>query len=222
MGRRPNLFSQKNMKYFSKHPAQFSVILILMGCVYLGVGIFFAVKLTADIPALLLILAAIASIVGGIVVAIKAFSMHKQYLEQQEMLAKSNIDEIDNMSGHTFEKYLQALYTKLGYQSILTRTSGDYGADLILKKGYEVIAIQAKHSKNKISISAVQEVIGAKNYYNATGIKVVTNNYFTKPAINLANANNVDLIDRTRLAELICESINVSNTEADTPKKEIA
>lgn len=215
MGKRRSFFTQKNMKYFSKHPAQFCIALIVMGCVYLGAGIYFAVGLPAEIPAVILILAGILSILFGIVVAIAAKNDKKRYLQEQEMLAKSNINDVDNMNGRTFEQFLHALYTKLGYQSTLTRTSGDYGADLILKKDGLIIAVQAKHSKNKISISAVQEIIGAKKYYQATKTAVVTNNYFTKPAQNLAEANNVELIDRTKLASLICQSKNINENLLD-------
>lgn len=224
MARRSSLFSQKNMKYFAKHPTQFSIALTVMGCVYLGVGIFFAVGISVQIPATILIIAGVISILFGIAVAIGAKIDKKRYLQEQEMLAKSNISDVDNMTGRTFEKFLHALYTKLGYQSTLTRTSGDYGADLILRKDGLVIAVQAKHSKNKISISAVQEIIGAKKYYQATKIAVVTNNYFTKPAQNLAEANNVELIDRTQLAFLICQSKNNDNKDIkiEINKKDVA
>ncbi|NER44825.1 restriction endonuclease, partial [Bacillus megaterium NBRC 15308 = ATCC 14581] len=41
-----------------------------------------------------------------------------------------------------------------------------------------------------------------KNYYKADEVWVITNNYFTQPAINLAYANNVILIDRDSLIQL--------------------
>jgi restriction system protein len=48
-------------------------------------------------------------------------------LWEKQRLAKSGIDDIDNMSGKTFEKYLEVLFEKLGYRVERTRYVGDYG-----------------------------------------------------------------------------------------------
>ncbi|WP_176521379.1 restriction endonuclease, partial [Priestia megaterium] len=65
--------------------------------------------------------------------------------------------------------------------------------------------IQAKRygSKNRVSISAVQEVYGAKAYYKANQAWVVTNSYFTKQAKELAAACDVTLVDRADLQKFI-------------------
>ncbi len=49
---------------------------------------------------------------------------------EKQRLAKSGIDDIDQMSGKTFEKYLEVLFEKLGYRVERTPYIGDYGADL--------------------------------------------------------------------------------------------
>ncbi|TBX57954.1 restriction endonuclease [Bacillus mycoides] len=49
----------------------------------------------------------------------------------------------------------------------MTKGSGDFGADLILKNNSEKIIVQAKRYKNKVGIQSAQEVIGAKRYYDA-------------------------------------------------------
>ncbi|MBD5092359.1 MAG: restriction endonuclease [Clostridiales bacterium] len=185
---------------------------MIIGIVITSVGAYFATSVS-DTIGILFIISGILSILIGCGLLFSAYSKKKQYEKQQELLSKSNINQVDQMDGITFERFLQAIFTKLGYEVQLTRTTGDYGADLILKKDNEIIAVQAKNSKNKISISAVQEIIGAKSYYHATKIAVATNNFFTQPAINLANANGVDLIDRTRLAEIICQSRNINSNQ---------
>lgn len=63
------------------------------------------------------------------------------------------------MSGSEFEEYLLAHFGKLGYKGKLTKTTNDYGADLIVKKKKEVIVIQAKRHKSKVGIKAVQEIV---------------------------------------------------------------
>ena len=52
-----------------------------------------------------------------------------------------------------------------------------------------------------MGIKAVQEIFSAKSYYGADECWVITNNFFTDPAIKLAFANNVILIDRDQLIE---------------------
>lgn len=107
--------------------------------------------------------------------------------------------EIDYMSGIEFEHYLKQYFTKLGFYAEVTKATGDYGADLILEKHGVISVVQAKRSQSKINNKAIQEIVAAKKYYNATHGIVVTNNYFTDNAINLAKHNNIELIDRDTL-----------------------
>ena len=50
---------------------------------------------------------------------------------------------------------------------------------------------------------AVQEVVAAKAIHRCTRGIVVTNNYFTASARQLANANDIELVDRDGLRNLI-------------------
>ncbi|PGQ11979.1 endonuclease [Bacillus cereus] len=126
----------------------------------------------------------------------------RAYKLKMEELRQSSIDEIDQMNGLQFEKYLGSLYQSLGYNAQVTKGSGDFGADLILENNDEKIIVQAKRYSNKVSIQAVQEIVAAKGFYNAENAWVVTNNYFTAPARKLADANDVLLIDRDLLIKL--------------------
>ncbi len=115
---------------------------------------------------------------------------------------------IDTLSGIEFEDYLLNLFKALGYEGKTTLTSNDYGADLVITKDKIKTVVQAKRYLDKVGISGVQEVIGAKGYYNADKCLVVTNNYFTPNAINLAEANNVELWDRDKLINMVMLSLN--------------
>ena len=130
----------------------------------------------------------------------------RQLQEKQrlERLAKTEISEVDKMSGIEFEEFLKALYIKLGYNVKLTKKSGDFGADLIIEKSGIQELVQAKcYTTHKVSISAIQEITGAKKHYQINNASVVTNNYFTEPAKQLASENNVKLIDRVALVNLM-------------------
>ncbi|MEI2406215.1 restriction endonuclease [Niallia taxi] len=114
-------------------------------------------------------------------------------------LKKSGILDVDKMKGSVFEDYLYTLLKSKGYSVQKTPVTGDYGADLVLHGNNKKIIVQAKRYKNKVGIKAVQEIAAAKSHYKADECWVITNNYYTKPAIGLAKSNNVDLVDRDKL-----------------------
>lgn len=116
---------------------------------------------------------------------------------------KIDLDEIDKMDGFDFEAYITNVYKALGYNACKTPDSGDFGADVIAKKGNEVIAIQCKRYNSPVGIKAVQEVVGSLKYYNATKGVVITNSTFTFAAFTLAKVNDIQLIDRTDLEKMI-------------------
>ena len=118
-------------------------------------------------------------------------------------LRRSGIRDVDHMSGEDFERFLGELFKRRGFKVSYTATSGDYGADLILKDGGDIIAVQAKRYSSTVGVKAVQEIIGAVKMYNATEAWVVTNSHFTRQAEKLADINDVYLIDREELIDII-------------------
>ncbi|QSX23550.1 restriction endonuclease [Priestia megaterium] len=141
------------------------------------------------------------------VLVFKSFLFLYQVLrtrKQQKALLKADMPYIDKMDGRQFEIYLQVLFQHLGYHSEVTKQSGDFGADLVMERDGKIV-VQAKRYgyKNRVSLSAVQEVYGAKAYYRANQAWVVTNSYFTKQAKELAAACDVKLVDREDLKVLI-------------------
>lgn len=161
------------------------------------------------------------SVIFGVLLGIKFYISRLE----EERLKQSGIKEIDNMDGLQFEKYLAVLFRSLGYKTEETNATGDYGADLILTKNDRKIVVQAKRYSKNVGIKAVQEVFGAKNFYNAQEVWVITNRYFTEAAINLAKVNNVRLINRDDLIDLILK-VNYSRGQSvakkiieETPKR---
>ncbi len=132
------------------------------------------------------------------------FASIVNFLRKQK-LKKSGILEVDKMKGKVFEEYLQVLLRNKGYKVNLTAATGDYGADLVLSTKDKKIIVQAKRYKKKVGLKAVQEVVSAKSYYKADECWVVTNNYFTEPAVKLARSNNAILIDRDLLIKWMIE-----------------
>lgn len=115
------------------------------------------------------------------------------------------MEYIDTLSGFEFEDYLEELFTELGYTAKELPYSNDYGADLIISKGFNEIVIQAKNYSTNVGNKAVQEVIAAKSYYKCDIGMVITNSYYTQNAVKTAEASEIILIDRDGLERIIDE-----------------
>lgn len=145
--------------------------------------------------------------------------LHK-FIKRQRYL-HSTLHQIDGMSGVEFEECLKAHFKSKGYAVKLTPKSGDYGVDLICKKGGERFVVQAKRYKGKIGISAVQQVIGGMHYYGCGQGMVITNSFFTRNAYELADRSNVVLWDRDTLQKNFRIVRKRSETkEGDTHERE--
>lgn len=120
------------------------------------------------------------------------------------------IEQIDTMTGREFERRLATLFQKMGYAVGETSASNDYGADLVLIYSGIKTVVQAKRWNSLVGVSAVQEIHAARSYYHATHAIVVTNNWYTNQAKELAARAGVDLWDRDRLVNVLQESnVNV-------------
>lgn len=118
---------------------------------------------------------------------------------------KLTLKGFEELSGYQFEKYMKELFENLGYTVMQTSLSGDQGADLIMLKNDEKIAVQIKKYSGKVTNKAIQEIVAAKNHYNTDKAMVVTSSSFTNSAIQLAISNKVDLWDGSKLKNLISE-----------------
>ncbi len=65
--------------------------------------------------------------------------------------------------------------------------------------------VQAKRWNQKIGVKAIQEIVAAIKHYKADKGMVITNNYFTKNAENLARTNEVELWDRNKLISFMSQ-----------------
>ena len=99
------------------------------------------------------------------------------------------------VDGHDYEYRVAEYLRRRGYHSVsVTQASGDYGADVIAKKGTKKYAIQCKYYSSPVGVAAVQEVTAAKAHYGCNAAMVVTNNTFTAAAEKLAAENGVVLL----------------------------
>lgn len=134
---------------------------------------------------------------------------------KETVVRNANMTQINKMTGLEFEEYLRCLFKGLGYKVNKTNATNDYGADLVLIGNNEKIVVQAKRYKSSVGIKAVQEVLGAKSYYEADQAWVITNSVrFTKNAQSLAQKSNVRLIDKNGLIDLALKAgINLAEAQ---------
>ena len=76
---------------------------------------------------------------------------------------------------------------------------------MIAESPFETLAIQAKNLSSKVSNSAVQEIVAARNPSEADKAMVVATSNFTSSAKQLAKNNNVRLVNREELLDLVDE-----------------
>lgn len=123
--------------------------------------------------------------------------MSKEIEVQKQVVEYSNVQ-----NGYEFEEYVANLYKELGYKiEEVTKKSGDQGADVIAYKNNIKYVIQVKFYNNPVGNKAVQEVVGAKGMYKADKGIVITNSTFTQSAIELAKANNIELVNGEKIEE---------------------
>jgi len=131
-------------------------------------------------------------------------SYEKKLLQPKDKITYS-INDVDLMNGSEFEHFVALLFTKMGYEATVTKGSGDQGIDVLAEKNNVKIGVQAKCYSGSVSNSAIQEVVAGAQHYGCDKSIVVTNNVFSKSAIELAQSNNVILWDRTILKDKIIE-----------------
>lgn len=132
-----------------------------------------------------------------------AIKKSKQKKSDREKIEIYNISQLSSVSGKDFELLLKDIFERLGYECELTKSSHDYGADIVAKKGRKSLIIQAKCYSSTVGVKAIQEIVSARKHYNMFDAVVVTNSYFSKEAETLASENDVKLIDRNTLEQLI-------------------
>ena len=117
---------------------------------------------------------------------------------------RDEMKRIDKMSGRQFEYWCAELLKRYGYQNVVvTKGSGDKGVDIVCNNGSIKVAIQCKCYNKPLGNKPIQEVYTGKTYYDCKTAIVMTNNYFTEGAKELAKKTDVMLYDRNKIFEML-------------------
>ena len=116
-------------------------------------------------------------------------------------------DIFEDMEGHEFEYFCADLLRQKGFVEVeVTKGSGDYGADILAEKEGVTYAIQCKCYTSPVGVGAVQEVYAGRDYYDRMVGVVMTNQYFTSPAVKAAGKLKILLWDGGYLESMMEEN----------------
>ncbi len=111
-------------------------------------------------------------------------------------------DPYEEMEGRDFEYYCADLLKERGFLQVeVTKGSRDFGADILAEKDGVSYAIQCKRYDGPVGVHAVQEAYAGRDYYGRMVGAVMTNQYFTEPAVELATKLKIMLWDRDYIGE---------------------
>lgn len=113
---------------------------------------------------------------------------------------------LDDLEGHEFEHFCARLLKDNGFIEVeVTKGSGDYGVDILAEKDGVTYAVQCKCYTDPVGVKAVQEAYAGRDYYDRMVGAVMTNQYFTAPAVNAARKLKILLWDRGYLEDMMEE-----------------
>ncbi|MBR2278759.1 MAG: restriction endonuclease [Eubacterium sp.] len=133
----------------------------------------------------------------------KNFDKLCEYLKKKNVWYNKSLEDIDRYTESDFIKYVKDLLVGLHYENIVD-TDSEMGVDITCSKDDIKYAIKCQHSiSNKISVKPIRNIAAGKNYYHCQVGIVITNNYYSTTAIDMANANSIILWDRDKLQNII-------------------
>ncbi len=104
---------------------------------------------------------------------------------------------MDEMEGHDFEYFCADLLEKQGFAEVeVTRGSGDFGVDILAEKDGVTYAVQCKRYNGSVGVDAILRTYAGRDYYERMVGVVMTNQYFTTPAVAAAEKLHILLWDR--------------------------
>lgn len=126
----------------------------------------------------------------------------------ESILKTLSLPDIDRLNPNLFEASIAALYKKQGFEIYLTPYSNDKGVDVVVMKNGENYLIQAKQTKSLVGNEAIQEICTAKRYYEDKfkerfNLLTITNNDYSSSAVILAKSNDIKLLNRGHLENLV-------------------
>lgn len=103
------------------------------------------------------------------------------------------------LDGLTFEKELSTLLHSRGYETQLTKASGDEGVDIILHKDGKTILVQCKAHDKPIGSGPVRDLYGTLMHQGANEAWLVSTRGFSDHATKFADGKPIKLLNISQL-----------------------
>ena len=115
-----------------------------------------------------------------------------------------SVRDIDGMDGIAFEELTCDILAANDFDiAESTQACGDFGVDVLAEKDGITYAIQCKCYSGPVGIDAVPQIYAGKAYYDCHVAVVLTSQYFSNHAQELADKIGVVLWDTDTLRELL-------------------
>lgn len=150
----------------------------------------------------------------GALLSYVASRKRKQLLD-----AQTGLDSLRAMNWREFEMLVGEAFRRRGYAVEETGLGGaDGGIDLILHKDGRRELVQCKQWRSmQVNVSVVREMWGLAAHHGVDAVKIVSVGEFTRDAVAFARGKPIDLINGSRLVELVREVRAISRLEANEP-----
>ena len=123
-------------------------------------------------------------------------------IKPEERKAETTNNYPNKANAFDFEEKIGRKFKILGWDTEVTKKSGDQGVDVVIRRNGKTGVIQCKLYSGKVGNAAVQEIYTGKGFYKADFAAVVTNSEYSPSARELANSlHRVYLIHEEELVE---------------------
>lgn len=125
-----------------------------------------------------------------------------------EILFSAFPSRFQEFSPQDFEDFIAQMFRDQGHEVEQTKYSGDFGADLIIQDIPDRTVVQVKrYAKNtKVGVKDINQLIGARDYYEAQNSIIVTTSSFTPQALVLCKKTRVIVWDWEMLSTSLCNT----------------
>jgi len=132
----------------------------------------------------------------------------KRFVEENDVISaldtRSNLMDLNPFE---FENLVNNLFSKMGFEAKLTRSSRDGGIDVVAFDSRPIlggkVVIQAKRYKNVVGVSAVRDLYGSMINEGAGKGILVTTSHYGADAYDFAKDKPIELIDGGGLLYLL-------------------
>jgi|tagenome__1003787_1003787.scaffolds.fasta_scaffold20984202_6 predicted RecB family endonuclease len=120
---------------------------------------------------------------------------------------------IDGLNGFEFEAAVADLLERLGFEDVTRMNRYDLGADIVAVWEGVRTAVQVKRWNQPVDLASVRQLIDGQKRYGCDAGLLVTNSYLTEPAVECAEHWEIEVWDRSVLADFL---------EGDTPDVDVS